>query len=746
MNRRGARPGLVGLLLTAVLVAPTAAHEPNPVERLLGRAESRVRSAPFEIRVGSDLGVLGLPRRLERLGYTRVHRRPRAVGEYFWGHEVFWVYQRPWRHRGDDRPGGLVGLSIDRGSGRILGVLGASGDALPDRVWSVEPETLAEDLEAARARRVPVSVRRLPEHVWLAVLAAEDHRFFGHEGVDPRSIARALVTNLRAGGVRQGGSTITQQLIKNRDLTPQRTLGRKVSEAARALALEADHDKQDILEAYLNSVYLGHVDGQALHGFGAAARAFFDRRAVELSLAEAATLAGVIRSPNRLSPLRHPEAARERRDVVLGRLEELGWIPTGEVAAARQAPLRTRPVAPPEREASAFLAWIGDEVRKEEARRLEKGRGVVVETTLDPYLQERARQELREAAEGLAGRGRTPELALVALDATDGSVLAFVGGVSDSQFDRARSAARQPGSAIKPLVLLEAFQDCGPHEPLHPASRVADEPLRIELESGAWEPRNDDRSFRGPIEIREALADSRNVPFARLARWCGFEETADRLRRTGLDLPSPAPPAFALGAVETSPLDLASAYTVLATPGDRLAPRPWVRLERPAGRRLGRRRRQTRRVVEPATAWLIKDLLRSAVEEGTARGIDAGASPVWAKTGTSSGSRDAWMAGVAGRTVLVLWAGHDDGTSLGFGGARLGETWGRIAEVAAALRPAEPGSDDLPAGVVERWVDPRTGLLVRSWTPGARREVFRRGTVPRRDRFWRSDAPENVIR
>jgi len=750
------RPAVRRLPALLVLVGACAVAFAGGLEEELGRSETRVRSEPYPLLAGRTVAQTALLARLERLGYERVKRRPEAPGRFFYGHEVFWIHRRAHRAHGRRQGEILVGLRLRRSDGMILGGLRADGEPFeldrPGRLW-LEPEILSESLDGDRADRRPVDLGALPEHVWRTVLAAEDARFFAHGGVDAKSVARAALANARAGGVVQGGSTITQQLVKNRDLTPKRTVGRKVSEAVRALALEADHDKHEILEAYLNQVYLGHVDGLAVHGLGTAARVYFSRPARELTLAQAATLAAMIQGPNRLSPRRHPDRVTGRRNWVLARMEELGWAEAAQVRAARATELALLPTSPSRRAPRHFLSWVSEFTHHETPRHLGKQRGVMVETTLDPWLQQLAERSVRRGLERLREdqrRLRREELSavLVALDADTGAVLAYVGGDPArprDEFDRARSARRQPGSTAKPLVLLEAFESCGARDALHPASRVADEPLTIDLPSGAWSPENYDDRYRGPLDVRTALADSLNVPFARIARWCGFEETAARLDRAGLEMPDQPPPSFALGSVETTPLDLAAAYTVFATPGRRLTPRPVHRIEKPGGDSLARIKPRRKTVVRPSTAYLIRSLLTTAVERGTARGVAIDGLDVAAKTGSTSGLRDAWLVGHAGSLVTVVWVGLDDGGRLGLTGSKgAGPIWRAFMAEAVEARPARAMAR--PGGVVEETIDPSTGLLVRSFNPRARRELFRRATLPPRDRFWRSDRPVAVVR
>jgi penicillin-binding protein 1B len=744
------------LSVVFALVCAFAVASAGGLEEELGRSEVRVRSEAYPLIAGRTVAQTALLERLDRLGYQRVKRRPERPGRFFYGHEVFWIYRRAHRTNGKNREAVLVGLRLRRDDGMILGGVRADGVEFaldrPGLFW-LDSEILSESLEGDRAERAPIHIDALPDHVWQTVLAAEDARFFEHGGVDAKSVARAALANLRAGGVVQGGSTITQQLIKNRDLTPKRTMSRKVSEAVRALALEAEHDKREILQAYLNQVYLGHVEGLAVHGIGAAARVYYSKRATRLTLAEAATFAAMIQGPNRLSPLRHPDRVVERRNWVLDRMEEQGWASGAKVRAAADEGLALRPSTPANPAPLHFLNWASEFTHESVPSRLDKQRGVVVETTLDPWLQHLAERSVRRRLERIRRghrRLRNKELSavLVALDADTGAVLAYVGGDPDrrrDEFDRARSARRQPGSTAKALVLLEAFETCGGREPLHPSSRVADEPLRIDLPSGAWSPENYDGRYRGTLDVRTALVDSLNVPFVRIARWCGYERTARRLERSGLEMPEDPPPSFALGSVETTPLELAAAYTVFATPGARLEPHPLRRIEKPGGDSLARVKPRRKRVVHPSTAYLVRSLLTSAVESGTARGVAIDGLDVAAKTGSTSGLRDAWLVGHAGSLVTVAWVGLDDGGRLGLTGSKgAGPLW---KEFMAEAVPARPGRTiRMPSGLVERHVDPRTGLLVRSFNPRARTELFRRAALPPRARFWRKDSPAPVVR
>lgn len=733
-----------------VLLASGDARAARSLAEEIGRNEVRIYSRGLDLAVGLSVVDLALAERLELRGYRRVHHRPRTAGEFFWGFDNFWIFRLPEGRR----PADLVQLELERPTGRIRRVLrpSASTGARVEARLRLPPRLIGESLVESRGRRVPVDLEALPEHVWRTVLAIEDSRFFDHGGVDPRSVARALLKNALAGQVTQGGSTITQQLVKMRDLSPRRTMGRKVSEAVRALALEAEYDKREILAAYLDSVYLGHVEGVAVYGIGAAASAYFSKPASRLALGEAALLAGMIQGPNRLTPVRHPERALTRQRTVLARMKELGWASAEAVSKARRAGLpRLRLSPPPPGLDRRVLAWLRELVESEAPKRSGEGRGFVVHTGLDPLLQRAAETAMADGLRSLRkkrSRLARAELsgALVALDATSGDVLAYVPGDPahrDDLFDRARSARRQPGSAVKPFVLLEAFESCGEEVALDGSRRVLDRALELQVGSTLWRPGNNDGRFRGPVTVRRAMVDSLNVPLVRVARHCGFSAVADRFRRAGLPLPDDPPPAFVLGAVEISPLELASAYTVFSTLGDRVQPRLISRLQRPSGRTIHSPGVKRRRVSRPSSAFMVRDILKVAVEHGTARAAELKGAEVVGKTGTSSGRRDAWFVGSSGSVVTAVWIGIDSGESLGGGGGELAAPiWREFMARAVPARP--PLRVGRPRRVVERWIEIETGLSVGGPRPGVERHLFRRGSEPQRRRPWRR-APLPII-
>ena len=582
------------------------------------------------------------------------------------------------------------------------------------------PVTLAVVVGAPQERREPVVLAELPDHLTEAVLAVEDQRFATHHGLDLRRIGGAMAANVKAGGITQGGSTITQQLAKNLFLHAGRTPLRKFREAVMALVLEARHEKDQILEVYLNEIYLGQDGGAALHGVGAAARFHFGKDARELTLAESAMLAAMIRAPNRLVPSRHPENARARRDLVLDLMAAQGRASGPAVTRAKRTrlPTRTHPIR------TLDARHFRDVVQAELSRGI-PSRGAVVHTTLDAGLQRAAERAVQAglARNGLGGA----EAALVALDPRTGEVLALVGGrdYGRSQFNRATEARRQPGSAFKPIVAAVALAPRGNDSPAFTlASVVPDEPLRVTTGQTTWEPVNYDRTFRGDVSFREAMEQSLNVPFARIGMAVGPRAVAMMGRRLGIASPLKPVPSLALGSSEVTLLELVRAYGVLAAGGELAATRTLIGQEAHGAGVMRTVRMTTEQVLDPRVAYLVTSSLQGAVATGTGRALGVRGA-IAGKTGTSNDWRDAWFVAYTPSLVVGVWVGHDDGRSL----QRTGAT-AALPIVKQFLADGAPraGREDfaVPEGVVEAATTTGGGWFATCGRP----ELFLEGTEP----------------
>jgi penicillin-binding protein 1B len=571
--------------------------------------------------------------------------------------------------------------------------------------------------------RDPVELRDVPRHLVDAVLAVEDQRFHEHHGLDPRRIAGALVANVKAGAVSEGGSTITQQLVKNLYLSASRTPLRKIREAALAMALEMRYTKDEILEAYLNEIYLGQDEGSAIHGVGAASRYYFGKPVSRASLAESALLAGMIRSPNRLAPTRHADAALNRRNLVLGLMVAQNRIkpPVAERARSARVPTRSFPMT------SIDGRYFRDFVMTSWPDR-HPDRGAALYTTLDATLQRSAE---RAIARGLARRGLAgAQAALVAIDPRTGEVLAMVGGGSygASQFNRATDARRQPGSAFKPLVALAALEAGANGAPAFTlASVLQDEPLSVRTPQGAWRPVNYDRDFRGEVTFRDALEQSLNVPFARVGLAIGPERIAATAQRLGVTSALNPVPSLALGSSEVTLLELVRAYGVLAAQGNLAAPRTILGARAADGSQRETPVSTVARVADPAATFLVTSALQGAVQRGTGRALNAGRfdGDIAGKTGTSNDWRDAWFIAYSPAIVVGVWVGYDDGRSLGMsGGAAAVPIVGDFFTTAGAT---DGESFDVPDGIVSRYAS------AGDWGSCGEREYFLEGSAPRSD-------------
>ncbi len=694
-----------------------------------GRPRGPVRyyAAPRRIGIGVRLDASGLSQELAALDYRETDGPPSEPGTYRRledGLEIF-LREAPYAGAYGARPPRRVRLLVEEA--RVRDILDEEEGAVAS--FDLEPRPLEGVYEGHWTSRRRTRLEDVPPKVVDAVLAAEDARFLDHMGIDFGSLARAFEANWRAGEVRQGGSTITQQLIKNHFLTQERTLWRKMREIPLALALERRYTKREILAAYLASVYLGHDRLVGVHGLAEGAWVYFGKDVSDLTLGEGAMLAGIIRAPNANSPLRHPERARVRRDRVLEHLQELGWATAAEVAAARAEPIG-RPQTRGAASESYFVQNVASELAAIGWPSGGLPTGTDVFTTLDARLQEIVTEEVQQAAGVLAGA----QVAVVALDPLSGEIRALAGGRDylESQFDRASRMRRPVGSMFKPFVALAALAD--PEAGITPATRLQDAPLTVGEGAAAWMPRNHDGRFRGTVTLREALVDSLNVPMVRLAERVGFERLAafgDRLKIRSD--PLPRLPSIALGSFESSLLDVTAAYTLFPGGGVRVEPFSVRAVKAPSGIVLHHREPAEVELTPTAPSYVVHSMLEDVVDEGTAQGLrEAGVKAAFAgKTGTTSEQRDAWFVGYTPSLVLGVWVGFDDDRPLPGGAAQLAvPLWGSIARRAFAGGSLEPFRR--PAGVEEIEIDAASGLRAAPGCEQAVSEVFVAGTAPAR--------------
>jgi penicillin-binding protein 1B len=619
--------------------------------------------------------------------------------------------------------------------------------ALPDAQGAPGPvvrlyaarEEIAVFQGSSNRSQIWVPLPQIPRPVVHAVLAAEDRRFLQHQGIDLLAVLRAARTNLRYGEVHQGGSTITQQLARTLFLTTDRTWGRKLREAVIAVLLESRYPKERILEAYLNTVYLGQDGDVAVHGVGAAARHFLHKDLGALRLDEAALLAAAISAPNRMFS-GDPARAKRERDRVLQAMRQQGMVGEAATREAMARPLRWQAAG------SAVRApYFADLAREEIARRvvLPASGEVGIATTLDPILQRDAEAAIRDGIDRIErrqdglGRGKV-QGALVAIEPATGQIRALIGGrrYLDSPFNRATRAARQPGSVFKPIVYLAAFEAerTGQLSGLTPASLVPDEPIDVPAGGGRWSPHNLDRRFHGMVTVRRALEESLNVPAVRVARDVGLDKVADAARALGITSPLVSVPSLALGTSEVSLLEITAAFATLANQGIRATPTTLEPEQDQAPPPVLTPLPPPERVVSAESSFLVTNILRGVVRSGTGRASAAwGLSDLTAgKTGSTEGLRDAWFIGYTPDLVVGVWVGRDDDTPLGLTGAQAAlPIWLRVMQ--AAVRRVAPRPFTPPSGVVFASIDRDTGQQASFWCGGGTviEEAFRAGTEPR---------------
>ena len=590
--------------------------------------------------------------------------------------------------------------------------------------------------ELAPIQHEVIKLSSLPEYVPAAFVAVEDKRFYEHKGVDFRRFGGSLVANIKSRGFAQGFSTITMQISGSvwRDRVPRmkKTIWRKVLEIRLARAMERKYTKEEILELYLNNIYYGN----GAYGIEAAARNYFGRPAKDLTLAQAASLAALPKSPTNYDPRRSGQRARERRDLVLTLMAEQGKITAAEARRAKAQKVNARR-DPPRRERESVTApYFVEAVRRVLEERFGENLYTAplrVYTTLDRKAQriaeEELRRQLRAVENGAFGRFRGTRYsakadvgdettylqgAVVVLDAEDGGVLAHVGGRDylQSRFDRVTRAKRQSGSAFKPFVFATALG-----EGYAPSQPIKDEPLKMELEGGeVWEPQNITGDFRGQVTMREALVQSRNIPAIRLAAEVGLNDVARVARRSGIRSSLPELPSMAIGTAGLTPIELARAYTPFATLGTTVQPRWIVRVEDADGNVIWQPKPRTTKAMEDGVAFLTTNMLEDAVDRGTGAGVRRAGfrGPAAGKTGTTNDGADVWFVGYTPGTVAAIWIGFDQpGEIVGTasGGRIAAPIWGRIMRRLYDGR-AMPAAWQAPETVVRRNIDPATGMLV----------------------------------
>jgi penicillin-binding protein 1B len=699
---------------------------------------SRIYARPLTLREGQPFTAAGLVKALNGLKYEQKAAGPPGPGEFVLAEKGVVFTPRP--REGAAEEALLVSFEKDR----VKEIRGQKSKKKYPRE-TLEPELITYLFDESREKRRLIRYDELPDGLIKAVLAIEDRRFFSHPGLDPFRIVGAAIRNVRAESYIQGGSTITQQLCKNFFLTPEKSVRRKSQEAILAFVLERRAEKKEILELYLNEIYLGQAGSFSINGVGEAARMYFHKDVGNLTLPEAALLAGMIQSPNPYNPYRHPQRATERRNQVIRAMHEAGYIGADVMEKALAEPLRVQSRTVDTTDAPYFVDLVRTQLAQRYAANDLNTQNLAIHTTLDLQLQglaQRAVEKGLDAVVKLVKRkdDKTPQACLIALEPATGAVVALVGGRSygSSQYNRVMQARRQTGSTFKPFVFLaafEAFFDDPALPPITPATVVEDSPAVFFYEDKEYIPQNYEDKYFGYVTLRTALAHSLNVATVKVAEMVGYDRVANLWsQKLGIGAPIKPYPAMALGAFEATPYEMATAYNVLANGGLKVEPLTVLSVVDEKERTLEQHDpKPPERVVHEASAFLVTSMLRSVINEGT-----AAAARAWdfrpdaaGKTGTTNDLRDAWFVGYTPDLLCVVWVGFDDNTPIGFAGSRVAlPIW--VDFMKGALAGLRTRSFAVPEEhVVFAEVDRESGLPPGPATSRVISEAFIAGTEPR---------------
>jgi penicillin-binding protein 1B len=669
--------------------------------------------------------------------YAEVTIQPGRPGEYLLSNDSLTIYTRDFTtatgtvHRAQR-------LTLNLRDGRESSPSGKAQRAL------LEPQIIsylgAQEMRASRF----VALELIPRSVQQAVMSIEDERFFSHFGIDIFGITRALFRNIIAGRLVQGGSTLTQQLAKNLFLSPKKTISRKLLEIPTALSLERHLSKKQLLELYLNEVYLGQEGSISIHGMPQASTTLFGKNITDISVDEAATLAGIIKAPSYYNPRKHPERAKERRDTVLAKMRDLGHISEAEYKAAVQRPLRVSQQQEHRRIAQFFTSTLEAELNETIDIENAPSTGLAVYTGLDLGMQrcaegaiERGIATLEAAHPKLKRSDKQLQAALVAIEPYSGLVRSWVGGrdFSESQFNRVNLAMRQIGSTVKPFLYLTALDGTlNSYKTATAVSILEDKPMEFQVnKQTAWSPENYDHEFRGDVTLRYALEHSLNMPALYIAERIGLATLKKTLSAFKIAPTVQEVPSIALGALDSNLLRLTAAYGALANGGVYIQPRLFTAAIDGSGERLAASEVLEERVADEGASFVLTNILRGVLDRGTGKAARSKGfnRPAAGKTGTSDTARDAWFVGYTPTLVAGIWLGFDDNTPLNItGGGAAAPIWGDFMKCSAPFLPL--GDFSPPPGVSFVTVDIKTGQIATPDCPReyVAQEAFLKGTEP----------------
>ena len=724
----GLKLGLVGLVILAGFAVYLDAVVQEKFSGKRWTVPAKVYARPLELFVGQKLAKDDFLRELDALGYRResVANGPGAVSVA--GNNIE-LHSRGFQFYEGAEPSQKVRVRFS--GDYVAGLNQADGSNLA--VARLEPLLIGGLYPAHQEDRILIKLDQVPAYLIDALVAVEDRDYFDHFGVSPKGIARALWINATSGRLVQGGSTLTQQLVKNFYLTNERTLLRKATEAMMAVLLELHYDKREILEAYMNEVFLGQDGQRAVHGFGLASQYLFSQPVSELKLEQVALLVGMVKGPTYFNPRRNPERALARRNLVIDLLAEQGSITLEEAAAAKQKPLGvTTRGSMADSSFPAFLDLVKRQLREDYREQDLTEEGLRIFTSFDPILQLKAEEALAETLKRLAGRKGVDEVqaGMVVTNPETGEIQALIGSRQPrfAGFNRALDAVRPIGSLIKPAIYLSALERPSQYTL---TSWLEDEPFSIKGQDGqVWTPQNYDRKAHGTIYLYQGLAQSYNLSTAKLGLEIGVPNVLKTLERLGVERKWPAYPSMLLGAGAMTPMEVAGMYQTLANGGFNTPLRGIRSVLTADGEPLGRYPFKIQQRFDPGAIYLVQNAMQRTMREGTGRSVYSqlpSSLNLAGKTGTSNDSRDSWFAGFSQDLLSVVWLGRDDNGPTPLTGAT-----GALQVWTGFMRKADPLPLDMPMpdNVTQAWVDRQTGLGSASGCPNAVQMPYIRGSEP----------------
>lgn len=741
---------LIGLVL-GILVGITYVFDLD--EKVTSKFEgkrwelpARVFARPLEMYKGKLLNADHLEQELVQLLHYRKVDEPKDTGEFKRKGGRFVIHTRGFQFADDIEPQRVIKLKLKRG--KIASLAYANNDN-PLSVMRLEPSLIGNFYPKHNEDRVLIRLGNVSPMLIKGLLAVEDKKFYSHWGVNPASVARAMVANIKAGHTVQGGSTITQQLVKNYYLSNEKTWTRKLKEATMAVLLEFHYSKDEILETYLNEIYLGQDGNRGIHGVGLASQFYFNRPIKEIKIHEIAMLIGLAKGASYYNPRRNPKVALERRNLVIDQMVIGGAITQQQAEESKKMPLDVGQVKPSGVSPfPAYLELVRKQLKRDYREEDLRNEGMLIFTSMDPILQLMSEGVVRRRVRKLerSQRIRKGRLngAMVVSTVQGGEILAVVGG-RDARFagyNRAIDAKRQIGSLVKPAVYLAALEN---KRRFTLGTRLSDANVTVKLSRGKyWKPRNYDHRSRGTVLLKDALILSRNTPTVRIGVKLGIDKVVEKIHALGVKSKVPEFPSILLGALEMSPLEVQQMYQTIAA-GGQYSPLKAIRsVMNSEGQTVSRYPITVEQVASPEATYLVGHVMHEITTKGTAKAL-SGILPRWkkvaGKTGTTNNKRDSWFSGFSGEHVVTVWVGRDDNKPTNLtGGSGALRVWGDLMKVL----PTKPFSPKRPRGI--RWitVDASSGL---KYNPACGKSVslpYIKGSSPRKTRFCAPPPPVEV--